>query len=110
VVALMRAEGMTATVSSIHVNGWYGDARQAVGRALDGARAVRRDLDAQLDRWAYVGDSTNDVRMFQHFAHSIGVANIRRFRPAGARAALRHRGERGAGFAQVVDAILAARA
>ena len=79
----MRAEGMTATVSSIHVNGWYG-----AHNKLDGARWIARelyaiDLDTQLDRWAYVGDSTNDVLMFEHFPHSAGVANIARFVAAG---------------------------
>ena len=29
IVALMEAEGMTAKVSSIHVNGWFGTLRQA---------------------------------------------------------------------------------
>lgn len=110
VVALMRAEGMTATVSSIHINGWYGGHNK-----LEGARWIVRqlldtDLEAQLDRWAYVGDSTNDVLMFEHFAHSIGVANIERFA-----AQLTHPpryvtpGERGAGFSQVADALLAGR-
>ena len=82
----MRDEGMTATVSSIHVNGWYGAHNKLRRRALDRARAARHaDLDAQLDRWAYVGDSTNDVLMFEHFRHSIGVANIRALRgPIGA--------------------------
>jgi HAD superfamily hydrolase (TIGR01484 family) len=111
VVALMRAEGMTATVSSIHVNGWYGSHDKLSGAHWMARELFGVDLDAQLDRWAYVGDSTNDVRMFQHFAHSIGVANIRRFSGQ-----LAHEPryvterERGAGFAQVVDAILAARA
>jgi len=110
VVALMRAEGMNATVSSIHINGWYGDHDKLSGarwilRALSG-----RDLDAELDRWVYVGDSTNDVRMFGHFPHSVGVANIRRFE-----ARLLHKpryvtqGERGAGFAELAAALLAAR-
>jgi HAD superfamily hydrolase (TIGR01484 family) len=111
VVALMRAEGMTATVSSIHVNGWYGSHDKLSGARWMAQELFGVDLDAQLDRWAYVGDSTNDVRMFQHFAHGIGVANIRRFSGQ-----LAHEpryvtaGERGAGFAQVVDAVLAARA
>src|SRR5688572_22715476 len=39
VVALMRAEGMNATVSSIHVNGWYGDHNK-----LAGARWILRTL------------------------------------------------------------------
>ena len=69
-----------------------------------------RDLDAEMDRWVYVGDSTNDQLMFQHFAHSVGVANVARFVPQ-----LQHlpryvtQGERGAGFAELVQAILANR-
>jgi hydroxymethylpyrimidine pyrophosphatase-like HAD family hydrolase len=109
-VALMRAAGMNATVSSIHVNGWFG-----AHDKLEGARWIvrelfGRDLEAELGRWAYVGDSTNDQRMFAHFAHSIGVANVARFLPQ-----LAHPpryltpGERGAGFAQVAAAVLAGR-
>ena len=69
-----------------------------------------RELGAELDRWVYVGDSTNDVLMFEHFPHSVGVANIRRFED---QLAFKPRyvtqGERGAGFAEVARAILAAR-
>jgi hydroxymethylpyrimidine pyrophosphatase-like HAD family hydrolase len=58
-----------------------------------------------------VGDSTNDQLMFEHFEHSIGVANVRRFEPE-----LAHKpcyitpSERGAGFAEVAAAILQAHA
>jgi HAD superfamily hydrolase (TIGR01484 family) len=111
VLRLMRDEGMTATVSSIHVNGWYGGHDKLAGARWAVRELLGRELDAELERWVYVGDSTNDVLMFQHFPHSIGVANIRRFE-----AQLAHRpaylteGERGAGFAQVARAILDARA
>jgi len=53
----------------------------------------------------------NDVAMFEHFTHSVGVANIRRVAEG-----LSHLpryitpSEHGAGFAEVVAAILAARA
>ena len=110
VCALMREAGMTATVSSIHVNGWFG-----AHNKLEGARWIvrelhREDIEDHLDRWVYVGDSTNDVLMFEHFPHSVGVANIARFLPQ-----LTHppryvtRGERGAGFAEMAAALLAAR-
>ncbi|CAN5908080.1 HAD-IIB family hydrolase [soil metagenome] len=110
VVRLMRSEGMHASVSSIHINGWYGEHNK-----LEGARWIvrelrQRDLDAEMNRWAYVGDSTNDQRMFEAFDNSIGVANIARFVPQ-----LLHlpgyvtAGERGAGFAEVARAILSAR-
>ncbi|MDB5956850.1 HAD-IIB family hydrolase [Ramlibacter sp.] len=109
VVAVMHEQGMNATVSSIHINGWYGDHNK-----LSGARWIARellacDLDAELDRWVYVGDSTNDVLMFEHFPHSVGVANIRRFLAALAfKPRYVTQGERGAGFAQVARAILRA--
>jgi hypothetical protein len=69
-----------------------------------------RDLEAELKRWAFVGDSTNDQVMFEHFPHSVGVANVRRFQ-----AQLMHLPRyitdsvRGAGFAEVAAAILQAR-
>ncbi|HEX7892247.1 MAG TPA: HAD-IIB family hydrolase [Ramlibacter sp.] len=110
VVALMRAEGMNATVSSIHVNGWYGGHNKLAGARWVVRELLGRELDAELDRWVYVGDSTNDVLMFEHFPHGIGVANIRRFEQ---QLAFKPRyvteGERGAGFAEVARAILDAR-
>jgi hydroxymethylpyrimidine pyrophosphatase-like HAD family hydrolase len=107
VVHLMQSMGMTATVSSIHINGWFGPHNKLSGarwivRALWG-----RDLDTELARWVYVGDSTNDEVMFEHFACSVGVANIRRFE-----AQLTHRpryitpSERGAGFAELTRHLL----
>jgi HAD superfamily hydrolase (TIGR01484 family) len=110
VVRLMRDEGMNATVSSIHVNGWYGDHNKLSGARWIVRELFGRELDAEIERWVYVGDSTNDVLMFEHFPNSVGVANIRRFE-----AELTHppryitQGERGAGFAEVARAILAGR-
>ena len=110
-VRIMRSEGMNATVSSIHINGWFGSHNK-----LDGARWIVRErlgrnLDAEMENWVYVGDSTNDQLMFEAFGNSVGVANVRDFE-----AQLSHRpryitlGERGAGFAEMAAALLAARA
>ena len=110
VVQIMQAEGMTATVSSIHINGWYGEHNKLSGARWIVQQLYQRELDAELARWAYVGDSANDQLMFQHFAHSVGVANI-----LGVAAQLSHlpryitAAERGAGFAEVASAVLAAR-
>jgi len=110
VVALMRSEGMHATVSSIHINGWYGDHNKLVGARWAVRELFGRNLDEEMSRWAYVGDSTNDQLMFEAFAYSIGVANVRRFVSK-----LVHlprfitASERGAGFAEVARAVLAAR-
>ncbi|MEI8028937.1 MAG: HAD-IIB family hydrolase [Comamonadaceae bacterium] len=110
VTALMQDAGMTATVSSIHINGWFGEHNKLEGARWIVRELFDRDLDAELSQWAYVGDSTNDQLMFEHFPHSVGVANIRRFVNQ-----LLHlpryitRSERGAGFAEVAHYILEAR-
>jgi len=107
VLHILRSEGMTATVSSIHINAWFG-----AHSKLEGARWILRelwgrDLEAEINQWVYVGDSTNDQVMFAHCAHSVGVANIRRFE-----AQLTHPpqfitpSERGAGFAELARHLL----
>ena len=106
-VALMRAAGMNATVSSIHINGWYGTHDKLEGARWIVRQRLGRDLDAELNDWVYIGDSTNDQRMFQHFPHSVGVANVARFVPQ-----LTHlpryvtQRERGAGFAEMARLLL----
>lgn len=110
VVRLMRAGGLHATVSSIHINGWIGDHDKLEGARWIVRERLGRDLDAERALWAYVGDSTNDALMFGHLPHSVGVANVARFWD---RLAQRPRyvtaGERGAGFAEFARAVLAAR-
>lgn len=109
-VAIMRAAGMNATVSSIHINGWFGAHNKLEGARWIARQLFGRPLDAEIDRWVYVGDSTNDQLMFEHFPHSVGVANIARFVPQ-----LTHlpryvaQGERGAGFAELARTILDSR-
>jgi HAD superfamily hydrolase (TIGR01484 family) len=110
VVRLMREAGLQATVSSIHINGWIGDHDKLAGARWIVRQRLGRDLDAELDRWVYVGDSTNDALMFGHFPHSVGVANIARFwNQLAHRPRYVTRGERGAGFAEVAQAVLAVR-
>ncbi|MGM9427066.1 HAD-IIB family hydrolase [Hydrogenophaga sp. MI9] len=109
VVQLMRDGGLNATVSSIHINGWIGSHDKQEGARWIVREHLQRDLDAERERWVYVGDSTNDATMFGHFPHSVGVANVMRFwdqlvqRPRYVT-----QGARGAGFAEVVRAVLAA--
>ncbi len=107
IVALMRAEGMTARVSSIHVNGWFGDYdKLGMTRTLL-AEAFATDLDAERERWIFAGDSPNDAPLFAYFPHSVGVANVRSFSD---RIATLPRyvtvGEAGAGFAELARALL----
>jgi HAD superfamily hydrolase (TIGR01484 family) len=107
VVKIMQSEGLQATVSSIHINGWIGSHNKLQGAHWIVRELFGRDLEQEMHRWAYVGDSTNDQLMFEAFESSIGVANIARFLPD-----LLHKPqylcdqERGAGFAQVAQLLI----
>ena len=112
IVQRMEGAGMHAKVSSIHVNGWFGDydklstTRCMLAEEFD----VSLEAEAERQRWVFVGDSPNDVPMFGFFPNSVGVANVLDFadrleaKPAwitGARS--------GAGFVELSEALLAAR-
>ncbi len=103
IAALMREAGLTAKVSSIHVNGWFGDYdKLAMAKTLF-AEAFGTSLDTVQADYAYAGDSPNDAPMFGYFANSVGVANVARF--AGRLAAPPQYATRraaGAGFAELV--------
>jgi HAD superfamily hydrolase (TIGR01484 family) len=81
IAALMRAAGMTAKISSIHVNGWFGDYdKLGMTRTL---MQERYGVDLARDEAGYlfVGDSPNDAPMFRFFSNSVGVANVADFGP-----------------------------
>ena len=109
VVAIMQAEGMNATVSSIHINGSFGSHSKLTGACWAVRELFGRDLMPEIGNWAFVGDSTNDQLMFEAFPNSIGVANVRRFK-AQLTSLPRYitQGDRGAGFAEVAQAVLKA--
>ena len=106
----MRSEGMSASVSSIHINGWFGTHNKLQGARWTVRELLGRDLDAESSQWVFIGDSTNDELMFGAFTNSVGVANVRRFE-AQLASLPRYitQAERGAGFAEVAAAMLAAR-
>jgi hypothetical protein len=110
VVAIMEAEGMHTTVSSIHIHGCYGVFNKWRGACWIVQQLLGRRLEDEIGQWVFVGDSGNDVAMFEHFEHSAGVANLRHVADQ-----LSHlprylaASERGAGFSEVAAAILQAR-
>jgi len=111
VLAILHDESMHTSVSSIHIHGCFCDFNKWQGACWLVQHLWGRSLAQELERWVFVGDSGNDQAMFQHFRHSVGVANIRH-----CAASLAHlpgyvtQAERGAGFAQVAQAILQAKA
>ncbi|HEX7053906.1 MAG TPA: HAD-IIB family hydrolase [Burkholderiales bacterium] len=108
IAELMRAAGLTAKVSSIHVNGWFGDYDKLVMARRLFAERFALDLDAANRSIVYAGDSPNDAPMFGFFENSVGVANVRRF--AGRLAAepkFVTAAPAGAGFAELAERLLA---
>jgi HAD superfamily hydrolase (TIGR01484 family) len=107
IVALMQGEGMTAKVSSIHVNGWFGDYdKLGMTRTLL-AEVFAADLDAERERWLFAGDSPNDAPLFAYFPNSVGVANVRAFADRIATLPVYVTvGEGGAGFAEIARVLL----
>ncbi|MBX5484210.1 MAG: HAD-IIB family hydrolase [Myxococcaceae bacterium] len=75
--AILRERGVRAVRSSVHVNAWIGgfDKLTAVERFLRKEWRVR--LKSRDPRFVYVGDSFNDAPLFEAFALSVGVANVR---------------------------------
>jgi len=109
IAELMRGAGLHAKVSSIHVNGWFGDYDKLAMTRLLFREQFAIDLDRSRDAVVYVGDSPNDAPMFDFFPLSVGVANIRRF--AGALPAAPKyvtSAASGAGFVEVVAQVLRA--
>jgi len=110
VVKIMEGEGLTAKVSSIHVNGWFGgyDKLSTAKRMMREEFAI--DLDASREQFVFVGDSPNDQPMFAYFPNAVGVANVREMAdlitdfPAWITPS---RG--GAGFAELAEALLSGR-
>ncbi|MEE8350656.1 MAG: HAD-IIB family hydrolase [Rhodospirillales bacterium] len=79
IVKIFEAAGAIAKVSSVHVNGWFGDYDKLsmTGRALE--ECFKIDIEADKETIVFVGDSPNDEPMFEFFPHAVGVANIRDF-------------------------------
>lgn len=77
IAEIFRKHGATAKISSIHVNGWFGQ----FDKLSMCKRAHLEFLGTELtpDNAIFVGDSPNDEPNFAYFNHSVGVANVKAF-------------------------------
>jgi HAD superfamily hydrolase (TIGR01484 family) len=109
IAELMREAGLRAKVSSIHVNGWFGDYDKLTMTRRLFSDEFGMDLEREQAAVVYAGDSPNDAPMFEFFDHSVGVANVRRFaRVIPTPPKYITRASAGAGFAEVVAHVLGA--
>jgi HAD superfamily hydrolase (TIGR01484 family) len=79
IVELFEQAGAHAKVSSIHVNGWFGD-YDKLSQSLE---FLRREFGVSPDdaktACAFIGDSPNDEPMWRYFPNGFAVANIQNF-------------------------------
>ena len=110
IVEIFEAAGAQAKVSSIHVNGWFGEHNKLSMTKRLLARDFGIVLQNDNDNILFIGDSPNDEPMFEFFKYSVGVANIQRQLHR-----LTHRpkfvtpSEGGAGFVEMAHRLLFAR-
>jgi len=110
IVAIFKRHGAEAKISSIHVNGWFGDYDKLTTTRAMMAELFDVDLEAVRAQYVFSGDSPNDAPMFGFFPNGVGVANVRDFAdamphlPSWVTAA-----RSGAGFVELARALIAAR-
>jgi len=110
IVALMEQAGMSAKVSSIHVNGWFGEYDKLSMAHLLMQERYGLDLAQERERCMFAGDSPNDAPMFAYLPHAVGVANVMAFADRmSALPAYVTPSRGGAGFAELAQALITAR-
>ena len=107
IVAIFESAGAVAKISSIHVNGWFGnyDKLSMTGRLF--AEVFQVELESAKESIIFSGDSPNDGPMFAFFPNGVGVANVLDFAenmPHKPTWITRKKG--GYGFAELVDLLL----
>jgi HAD superfamily hydrolase (TIGR01484 family) len=105
-----RALGFRTFVSSVHLHLTLDPFDKATGTLAFLVARFQEDPTGARGRYAYIGDSANDASCFFAFLSSFGVANVAASLP---RLSVPPRylawAERGAGFVEIADAILALR-
>ncbi|MGH7118633.1 MAG: HAD family hydrolase [Acetobacteraceae bacterium] len=110
ILDIFAAAEARAKLSSIHVNGWFGDYDKLTMTRRFATEILGLDLERERERVIFVGDSPNDAPMFGFFPNACGVANVLNF--AGrleASPTYVTQGAGGTGFAEVARHLLAAR-
>jgi len=80
ITAVFKRHGAVSKVSSIHVNGWFGDYDKLTMCKIFLKNEFGIDATTENAHIAFVGDSPNDEPMFGFFENSFGVSNIKTFK------------------------------
>lgn len=76
ICSIFQKHGAQCKVSSIHVNGWFGDYNKLKMTKILAKELWGIDLDNNKEVYLFCGDSPNDEPMFQYFPYTAGVKNV----------------------------------
>jgi len=79
IVKIFEKYGAKTKISSIHVNGWFGDYDKLKMTKIFSKEQLNMDEERLKKESIFIGDSPNDQPMFQFFENSVGVSNIMNF-------------------------------
>lgn len=104
---IFEEAGAHAKISSIHVNGWFGDYDKLSMTEILFREQFGLELADIREQVVFSGDSPNDAPMFGYFPHSVGVANVLDFQDElEAAPTWITAGRGGSGFAELADFLI----
>jgi HAD superfamily hydrolase (TIGR01484 family) len=80
IVKIYESFGANVKISSIHVNGWFGDYDKLTMTKIFMEEQLGFSIEEHQDYIIFIGDSPNDQPMFKFFKNSVGVKNVENFK------------------------------
>ena len=79
IVKIYKRHGANVKISSIHINGWFGnfDKFSMIKKFLK--QEYKLDFTKNKEKFLFIGDSQNDEPNFKAFKYSVGVSNVKAF-------------------------------
>lgn len=107
IIKVCNSEGFSTSVSSIHINAWFGDYDKKNGTLEFIKEIYGLDLEKIKNCSIYCGDATNDQVMFDSIPLSFAPANIYKYEnDLKIKPKFVANSEGGLGFSEIVDEIL----
>ncbi len=79
IVKIFESAGAQAKISSIHVNGWFGNYNKLSTTFRLFKEEFQLSENEVIKKAVFIGDSPNDEPLFEKFPLSFGVANVQKF-------------------------------
>jgi len=106
---IFKRHGATTKISSIHINGWFGDYNKLTTAKIFAKNELGIEVEKENRLFTFCGDSPNDEPMFDFFDLSVGVANVMDFaNRIKSMPKFITKSKSGKGFAELADKIIGA--